>query len=335
MSYTGNKPEFSVLDVETFPTNGVLKSFTLKYKAGGPNAVDVYINNVWQEPFEAYSLVGKELSFDEAPPTGEMVVRYKAIEGVTQYGKTVSDEANPNTVVERRADGSIAAASSTEAGSVLVKGDYGIGGTAIPYTGNLDAVSIPSGFYLVGPSATGVKPSGQEGGYGFVQIISLADRNRQIWYDTSLSTFVYTREYQVGTNVWQPWVMMYNQGNIVGQVSQSAGIPTGAIIQRGSNANGEFTRFADGTLICSVSGGQEVLTNGALVGSFYVSGSLSFTYPSGFSKVEAVTTTSRTISGPIFQNNYSVSNTGFVAELWGANTTRQGYMGYIAYGRWF
>lgn len=37
---------------------------------------------------------------------------------------------------------------------------------------------------------------------------------------------------------------------IVGNVSQSGGIPTGAIVQRGSNANGEFVRYADGTQIC-------------------------------------------------------------------------------------
>lgn len=40
----------------------------------------------------------------------------------------------------------------------------------------------------------------------------------------------------------------------VGTVSQSSGIPTGAIIERGSNANGEFVRFADGTQICTFIG---------------------------------------------------------------------------------
>lgn len=39
--------------------------------------------------------------------------------------------------------------------------------------------------------------------------------------------------------------------DIVGVVSQSGGVPTGAIIQRGSNANGKFIRFADGTQICT------------------------------------------------------------------------------------
>ena len=44
---------------------------------------------------------------------------------------------------------------------------------------------------------------------------------------------------------------MYNQGNILGTVSQSGGVPTGAIIERGSNANGEYVKYADGTMICT------------------------------------------------------------------------------------
>ncbi len=37
---------------------------------------------------------------------------------------------------------------------------------------------------------------------------------------------------------------------LVGTVSQSGGVPTGAVVERGSNANGEYVRFADGTQIC-------------------------------------------------------------------------------------
>jgi len=36
---------------------------------------------------------------------------------------------------------------------------------------------------------------------------------------------------------------------LVGTVSESGGVPTGAIIERGSNANGEYVKFADGTMI--------------------------------------------------------------------------------------
>lgn len=38
--------------------------------------------------------------------------------------------------------------------------------------------------------------------------------------------------------------------DILGTVSQSSGVPTGALIEYGSNANGDYTRWADGTQIC-------------------------------------------------------------------------------------
>lgn len=44
---------------------------------------------------------------------------------------------------------------------------------------------------------------------------------------------------------------VYRRSNILGTVSQSGGVPTSAIIERGSNANGEYVRFADGTQICT------------------------------------------------------------------------------------
>ena len=52
---------------------------------------------------------------------------------------------------------------------------------------------------------------------------------------------------------------IYGQGNILGTVSQLAGVPTGAIIERGSNANGEFVKYADGTMICTNVGGNQSL----------------------------------------------------------------------------
>lgn len=42
--------------------------------------------------------------------------------------------------------------------------------------------------------------------------------------------------------------------DVVGPVSQVGGVPTGAIMEKGSNSGGEFIKFADGTLICWVLG---------------------------------------------------------------------------------
>lgn len=43
----------------------------------------------------------------------------------------------------------------------------------------------------------------------------------------------------------------YHEGNLLGTVSQSSGVPTGSVIQRGSNANGEYVKWADGTMIAT------------------------------------------------------------------------------------
>jgi hypothetical protein len=61
---------------------------------------------------------------------------------------------------------------------------------------------------------------------------------------------------------------VYAQGNILGTVSQSGGVPTGAIIERGSNANGEFVKYADGTLICTFVTPSVTLQNTATNFSF-------------------------------------------------------------------
>lgn len=42
----------------------------------------------------------------------------------------------------------------------------------------------------------------------------------------------------------------YGPGTLLGPVSQSGGVPTGAVIERGSNAGGSYLRHADGTQIC-------------------------------------------------------------------------------------
>jgi hypothetical protein len=44
----------------------------------------------------------------------------------------------------------------------------------------------------------------------------------------------------------------YGPGNLLGAVSQNgSGLPTGAVIEQGSNANGAYVRWADGTQICT------------------------------------------------------------------------------------
>ena len=72
------------------------------------------------------------------------------------------------------------------------------------------------------------------------------------------------------------------RGLSVGTVSQSGGVPTGAIIERGSNANGEYVKFADGTMIC-------VSTNRSLVFENASNMRTTWTYPASFASISFVT----------------------------------------------
>ncbi|MDP2715547.1 hypothetical protein [Rheinheimera sp.] len=74
---------------------------------------------------------------------------------------------------------------------------------------------------------------------------------------------------------------VFDNNNTLGTVSQSAGVPTGAIIQRGSNANGEFVRFADGTQICYVNHTSGFSTPAAYSSGLYRSAK-TITYPANF-----------------------------------------------------
>lgn len=47
------------------------------------------------------------------------------------------------------------------------------------------------------------------------------------------------------------WQAALGRGDILGTVSQSGGLPSGAVIEHGSNASGDYVRFADGTQICT------------------------------------------------------------------------------------
>ena len=80
----------------------------------------------------------------------------------------------------------------------------------------------------------------------------------------------------------------FRKGTILGTVSQSAGVPTGAVIESGSNANGKYVRLADGTQICFV----QLTAAGNIstaYGSVYTTGTKGWTFPAAFVAVPSTT----------------------------------------------
>jgi hypothetical protein len=133
-----------------------------------------------------------------------------------------------------------------------------------------------------------------------------------------------------------PWRELYHTGNLLGTVSQSAGVPTGAVIQRGSNANGEFVRFADGTQICTsplISSTVNITT--ATAGGFRGTQQL-WAYPAAFSVTPNVAHWARTnnhLQGALI----SLSTTATAPAAWRVDSASSVSCSYeaIAIGRWF
>lgn len=137
----------------------------------------------------------------------------------------------------------------------------------------------------------------------------------------------------------------YYRGNILGKVSQSGGYPTGAIIERGSNANGEYTKFADGTLICT-----KVVPDGSLVcacttqtGSlFYTAGGFydwtlptAFINSSFFAHMSGAINTGNSESVSFWTLPRSATAAGMYAALGRSGTAPLNIGRFFAIGRWY
>jgi hypothetical protein len=135
----------------------------------------------------------------------------------------------------------------------------------------------------------------------------------------------YTRSY--GATGWSPWVEIYHQGRVIGSVSQSGGIPTGAVIETGTNANGRYTRFADGTQICSAT----------LAASS--SADVVWTFPAAFATggvARHVLATPRSTAARAARVDLASSGTSVGVAVHDMSGARQaGDVDLIAIGRWF
>ena len=153
-------------------------------------------------------------------------------------------------------------ATDITAGRLMRTRDHGLG-VAITLTAGDNLNNLPRGsaFYFNALSANTAGNNYPVSSAGSLLQVSDGNSGRATQIFTRFGTAAtYVRSLGSG-EIWSPWREIYTQANILGTVSQSGGVPTDAIIQRGSNANGEFVRFADGTQICWVlSEVQEIAT---------------------------------------------------------------------------
>jgi hypothetical protein len=126
---------------------------------------------------------------------------------------------------------------------------------------------------------------------------------------------------------------VFRRANILGTVSQTAGVPTGAVIQRGSNATGNFVRFADGLQICTFTGLP--LPVASATGSIFFSATTGlWSYPATFAATPVVVahvpgSTSRWATA-----SANVSQAG-LRHFSGASSATELDTAALAIGRWF
>jgi len=130
---------------------------------------------------------------------------------------------------------------------------------------------------------------------------------------------------------------VYTPDNVVGVIpTPYAGASIGgAIIERGSNANGEYVKFSDGTLICTFRSSTE-LTTSNLQTEVYFAPEPTFTFPEPFVStpfISSATLESNSISWGMVTNN--TSSTSVQMRLLGSRNIARGFLGYIAIGRWY
>lgn len=132
----------------------------------------------------------------------------------------------------------------------------------------------------------------------------------------------------------------YGPGNVVGTVSQTAGAPSGAVIERGDNANGSYVRWADGTQMCWQQSGTLTADQGAIgTTGFSASEIYTWVFPASFIATPITSVSARRLSG-------AHSHWGMVSSSHGTWSSRRsfymaaengatGTLITMASGRWF
>ena len=179
--------------------------------------------------------------------------------------------------------------SSTDAtaGRVSRAGDYGWGvlDSAPANIGSWTRTDAPSGVYVFGVTTLNqeaMPPGFASGNFGVVRV----ERFNATFFKQTVSRIaaanpeeLWERRWSNGT--WSAWTLIYSQANILGALGQTAGVPTGAVLQHGSSANGQFERLANGWQTC-LRADLSAANVTTAEGSVFRSADISWTFPAAF-----------------------------------------------------
>lgn len=245
----------------------------------------------------------------------------KALTPLTAFARTLLDDANAaaarDTLDVAQKQSSLTDAT---AGRAMLVGAFGLGSADIPISTFAHVDDIPAtGVYYVNNVIPGLPESIVSHVINIRQDAS-SGRHWQLCKPVGSHNF-YTRYCFNG--VWSAWQRIMYRSDILGTVSQTGGVPTGAIMEGGTNTNGSYVRFAGGTQICAGPGGG-------------ILGGETWTFPAAFIATPAVSgnTQSNAFRVLILSSNSPTSVTLRVVDAANTPITNSGAFP-MAIGRWF
>ena len=218
-------------------------------------------------------------------------------------------------------------------GKLLKTGAFGLGAPGAILTDlSVTDGSIASGFYQAAGTATDAPLSSG-------QFHILHSRRTETYGETQLamaegdgSLFIRSR----GNGAWQGWQQVATSNHFTGDLSDPDRKP---VFERGSNANGDYTRLADGTQFCwhelplgfelepQLSGGWTFPASFAQPAKVFCCLDYASLSPAQAETVSTVATDAATATGAQFRLIRAAGQTGFVA---GDAVT----VSVLAFGRW-
>lgn len=192
----------------------------------------------------------------------------------------------------------------TTLGRILTVGDFGIGAPDAPAQTDWDSgLDHVNGFFAGDPGASGTAPplSGAQRP-GLVLARQAGGQRRSLIVQNLGVDELACRAYEDGAPL-AGWRKLYGQMNIVGPVAQTAGAPTGAVLERGSSAEGRFYRRADGRLEC-----RHVITASAAAAS-------SWTFPAAFATPPVLSLTAVAVGVAVAQLEVVPTTSGIVFSV--------------------
>ena len=173
------------------------------------------------------------------------------------------------------------------AGRLMPVGAFGLGAATGVAAPSDDANLCLRAGLAYGFTAAGVNTPAPPDGGSLIVTAGGAGDIQQLFVNRDGSG-IWLRGFTAATSLWGAWQRLLTDGLILGTVSQSAGVPTGALIERGSAATGDWVKCADGSMRCTFA--AFAVSSAALAdGVLYRSADVTWGFPLVFAAPPVVT----------------------------------------------